>query len=81
MKKDDKREHRELKRIVKRAGHKHARNVIKRTLNEDPDEAPFVSENFGRYISAELNGIDRDSKRIRPVTGLREEPGTDTRDD
>ncbi len=59
MRHDDKREHRELKRAVKRLGHKHDRNVIKRVITEDPDEAPFLSENFGRFRSAEMNGIDR----------------------
>jgi len=65
MRHDDKREHRELKRIVKRAGHKHARNIVKRVLTEDPDEAPFVAENFGRHISAEMNGVDRAARARR----------------
>ena len=69
MKHDEKREHREHKRIVKRAGHKHARNVVKRTLSEDPDEAPFVEDDFGRHLSAEMNGIDRDATRLRRKTG------------
>lgn len=61
----DKREHRELKREVKRAGHKHNRNVIKRALTERPDEAAELGDDFGRHRSAELNGIDRDATRRR----------------
>ena len=62
---DGKRERRELKRVVKRLGHKHVRNTIKRVLTEDPDEAPHVEDDFGRHRSAELNGIDRDLTRKR----------------
>jgi hypothetical protein len=63
--KDDKREQRETKRVVKRLGHKRVRNTIKRVLTEDPDEAPHVEDDFGRHRSADLNGIDRDSTRRR----------------
>lgn len=62
----DKREHRELKRVVKRAGHKHNRNLVKRALTERPDEADQLADEFGRHRSADLNGIDRDSTRRRP---------------
>lgn len=66
MNKQDKREHRELKREIKRAGHKHRRQQVKRAITESPDEAAHVEESFGRHRSAELNGIDRDSTRRRP---------------
>ena len=62
---DGKRERRELKRVVKRLGHKHVRNTIKRVLTEDPDEAPYVEDDFGCHKSASLNGIDRDLTRKR----------------
>lgn len=65
MANDEKREHRELKRVVKRAGHKHVRNQIKRVLDESPEDAVDVEVDFGPYRSEEMNGIDRDSKRRR----------------
>lgn len=64
---NDKREHRERKREVKRAGHKHNRNQVKRVLTERPDEAAELGDNFGRHSTAELNGIDRDATCRRPV--------------
>lgn len=65
MRKADKREHRETKRIVKRAGHKHVRNTVKRVLNESPEEAVDLKDDFGRYRSDVMNGIDNDSTRTR----------------
>lgn len=63
---NDKREHREMKREVKRAGHKHNRNQVKRVLTERPDEAAELGDDFGRHSTAELNGIDHDATRRRP---------------
>lgn len=63
MRQDDKREHRELKREIKRAGHKHRRRQVKRAITETPDEAAHVRESFGRHRSADLNGVDRDATR------------------
>ena len=37
----------------------------KRDLRENPEEAAFSEENFGRYSTAELNGIDHDNTRRR----------------
>jgi hypothetical protein len=59
----DKRKLRAEKRIVKRAGSQRRRRVWKRELAEDPEGAPYSGENFGRYGSARLNGIDRTRDR------------------
>src|SRR4051794_4971573 len=40
----EKREHRELKREIKRAGHKHNRNRVKRALTDTPDEAAALED-------------------------------------
>ncbi len=60
-----KREFREEKRVRKRAGVKRRRRELKRVLAENPDEAPFVEPDFGRYATAPLNGVDRDATRHR----------------
>jgi hypothetical protein len=68
MSQDDKRQLREEKRTIKRAGNKRARRVAKRELVESPEEAHARTDaRYGRYRSAPLNGIDRDSTR-RPPT-------------
>lgn len=72
MDENTKRELRQQKREVKRAGSKRRRRAFKRGLVEDPDEAPFAAPDFGRLSSAPLNGIDRDATRRRadpPVEG------------
>ena len=61
----DKREIRQQKREVKQQGNQRARRVLKRDLAERPDDAPSAEPDYGRYRSAELNGIDRDSTRRR----------------
>lgn len=63
---DDKRQHRQLKRDIKRAGSKHRRRDFKRQIQEDPDEAHTKEENFGRYSSAGLNAHDSDATRRKP---------------
>jgi len=60
-----KRELRKLKRTVKRAGSKRRRRQFKRDLIENPEEAAFSEENFGRNSSAGFNGMDRDATRRR----------------
>jgi hypothetical protein len=60
-----KRELRQLKRDIKREGSQRRRREWKRDLRENPEEAPYSGEDFGRYSSAELNGIDRDQTRHR----------------
>ena len=67
----EKRKLRQEKRELKRAGQKRVRQTLKRTLAENPDEAPFTQVDFGRYRSAERNGLDRDATRRRS------EPETD----
>jgi hypothetical protein len=60
-----KRDQRQTKRELKQAGSQHRRRQLKRELRENPEEAPYSEENFGRYSTAELNGMDRDSTRRR----------------
>ena len=60
-----KRELRQEKRAIKRAGSQRRRRQGKRALVENPDEAPFTGDDFGHYSSAPLNGIDRDATRRR----------------
>lgn len=63
-----KRELRKLKRVVKRAGSKHRRRDLKRQLEANPEGASEVEENFGKYSSEGLNGLDSDSTRKREDT-------------
>jgi hypothetical protein len=60
-----KRELRKLKRTVKRAGSKHRRRDLKRQLTENPEGAADAAENFGRFSSEGLNGLDQDATRKR----------------
>ena len=62
----EKRELRQVKRDIKKAGVKRARHQLKRGLVDSPDEAHEDRPDFGRYRSAGLNGIDRDATRKRP---------------
>ena len=61
-----KRELREQKREIKRAGGKRRRRLLKQALTENPDDAPSTETDFGRYETARLNGRDRDASRRRP---------------
>jgi hypothetical protein len=60
-----KREIRQLKRELKQAGSQRRRRQWKRDLRENPEEAPFSEDNFGRSSTAALNGIDHDNTRRR----------------
>ena len=60
-----KRDLRQAKRELKRAGSQRRRRQWKRDLRENPEEAPSSEEDFGRYSTAELNGMDRDNTRRR----------------
>lgn len=71
MNREDKRQFRKLKRDLKRAGNKRRRQHLKRTLADQPDEAPFTEFEFGRYSSTLFNGMDQDATR-RPETPPRE---------
>jgi hypothetical protein len=61
----DKRQHREMKRSVKKAGNRKVRRDVQRTLRDTPEDAAFLEANYGRYTSEPLNGIDRDATRKR----------------
>ncbi len=56
---NDKRELRELKRVIKRAGNKLVRRDAKRAIEETPDAAHEVETSYGRLSSSEYNGLDR----------------------
>jgi hypothetical protein len=58
-----KRELRQAKRELKRAGSQRRRRQWKRDLRENPEEAPHSEEDFGRYSTAALNGMDQDNTR------------------
>jgi hypothetical protein len=60
-----KREFRQMKREIKRAGSQRRRRQWKRDLRENPEEAPFSEEGFGRCSTAGLNGLDHDNRRRR----------------
>jgi hypothetical protein len=62
---DDKRQHRQLKRAIKKAGNRKRRQHLQRQLRDDPAEAADADFDFGRDSSAGLNGIDRDATRRR----------------
>ena len=61
----DKRMMRKLKQARKRRGNKHRRAELKRGLTANPEEAAHATENFGRYTSEAMNGMDEDSTRKR----------------
>lgn len=65
MSDQSKRELREEKRQLKRAGGKHRRRELKRGLADNPEEAPFHTADFGRCQTAPRNGNDRDPTRRR----------------
>jgi hypothetical protein len=54
-----------MKREIKRAGSQRRRRQWKRELRESPDEAPYSEDDFGRFSTAELNGLDHDNTRRR----------------
>ena len=63
MDQDSKRELRQLKREIKRAGGKRRRRLLKSALVDHPEEAHEDSVDFGRLRSADLNGFDRKPER------------------
>lgn len=58
-----KREFRQLKREIKRAGTQHRRRQWKRELRENPEDASFSEDNFGRFSTADMNGNDKPRHR------------------
>jgi hypothetical protein len=65
MRRDEKRQLRELKRKLKRAGSKRRRRQLKQDLAENPNEAQHSEFDFDRYRSAGLNALDKDATRKR----------------
>jgi hypothetical protein len=60
-----KRELRQQKRAIKRAGSQRRRRMLKQVLRENPDDAPLGEFDFGRFSSAPFNGLDHDATRTR----------------
>jgi hypothetical protein len=60
-----KRELRQQKRAIKRAGSQRRRRMLKQALRENPEDAPLGEFDFGRYSSAPFNGLDHDATRTR----------------
>ncbi len=72
----EQRERRTLKRILKRKGNQRVRRQLKRDLLENPAEAHLPGEtDYGRFRSAEFNGLDHDSTRRDPSLRPPPEPG------
>jgi hypothetical protein len=69
MANDHKRELREHKRQLKRKGNQRVRRLLKRGLAEDPENAADLEADYGRYRSAELNGLDADPARRGEILG------------
>lgn len=61
----EKRELRQLKREIKRAGSKRRRRYLERELRENPEDAAHTNFRFGRDSSAAFNGLDQDVTRRR----------------
>ncbi len=59
MDQDQKRELRQLKREIKRAGGKHRRRMLKQGLIDHPDDAHEDAPDLGIFRSDVLNGFDR----------------------
>jgi hypothetical protein len=55
----DKRFYRELKRAIKQKGNRKRRRAAKQDVADDPTEAHWFEEGFGKYRSDLLNGLDR----------------------
>ncbi|QDV36730.1 hypothetical protein [Tautonia plasticadhaerens] len=76
---DEKRQLRETKRELKRAGRKKARARARHLLETAPEDAHLAEDDYGRYTTAHLNGMDRDATR-RPRPDDREPPQPDRSD-
>ena len=59
----DKKFYRELKRSIKRKGNRKRRRAARQDLAANPTEAHWFEEQFGKYRSAGLNGLDRPADR------------------
>jgi hypothetical protein len=58
-----KRERRQQKRELKRAGSQRRRRMLKQTLRENPEGALSSEFDFGRFRTAKMNGMDKDPTR------------------
>jgi hypothetical protein len=58
-----KRELRQQKREIKRAGSQRRRRLLKQALRDHPEDAPSTEFDFGRSSSSPFNGMDHDSTR------------------
>jgi hypothetical protein len=56
---DNKREFRQLKREIKKAGNRKMRRQLQRELRDNPTEAQWTEFDYGMFSSKSLNGIDR----------------------
>ena len=74
MDRDQKRQHRQEKRAIKRLGNQRVRRRLKRLLVEDPENAVDHADlvDYGPDTSAPFNGNDRDATRLprEPRTAL-----------
>jgi hypothetical protein len=60
-----KRERRHQKRAFKRAGSQRRRRMLKQALRENPEGALSSEIDFGRFRTAQMNGMDKDPTRRR----------------
>ena len=67
MDQDKKRELRQLKREIKRAGGKHRRRQLKQGLTDHPEEAHRDEPDLGKFRSSNLNGFDQSPDRARSL--------------
>lgn len=63
MKNDDKRFYRELKKQVKKAGNKKVRRDLKKQMDENPEEAHFLDDDYGHNESSVFNGRDGKNRK------------------
>jgi hypothetical protein len=58
----EKKFYRELKRSIKQKGNRKRRRAAKQDLADNPKDAHWFEEGFGKYSSEWLNGLDRPSE-------------------
>jgi len=78
-KRDEKRQLRQLKREIKKAGNKRRRQYLKRDLERNPEEAAHSEYDFGNLSSETLNRLDQDAtRRKKPNRSKDEDEDTPT---
>lgn len=66
MSQKDKDFYRDLKRCIKKRGKKQQRAHLKRSLEQNPEEAHLENDyDYGAYSSEQYNGMDHDATRNR----------------